>query len=267
MRAALAAPLLMRTRKPRGVPGQWKREFEDTFNGNVLNTNIWQPNWLLGDMTSTSNPVSSPGETAAYAPSQVVLSGGNCELRAIASVTTVGANNYANKSGLINTDSRFNFAPRIAVAVEARMFLPGAAAAPDNWPALWLDGQSWPDDGEIDIMEGLASGVQAHIHYGQDSTATYLSTNTVPPKQIYGGKWSTFCGVWWLGDRVDYYYDGVLIGSSAPRGTNYLQGLTSKKFLIINYATSGAAGNGGVEAVPRTCLIDRVSIFSMGGLT
>jgi beta-glucanase (GH16 family) len=34
------------------------------------------------------------------------------------------------------------------------------------WPSFWLQGTNWPDNGEVDIMEGqnLQSGNQVAIH-------------------------------------------------------------------------------------------------------
>ena len=51
--------------------------------------------------------------------------------------------------------------------IEARVWLPGVPGSPGevaNWPGVWADGQNWPEDGEIDIAEGIGGQVCAHLH-------------------------------------------------------------------------------------------------------
>ena len=51
--------------------------------------------------------------------------------------------------------------------IEARLWLPGVPGNPGdvaNWPGLWTDGKNWPEDGEIDIAEGIHGQVCAHFH-------------------------------------------------------------------------------------------------------
>jgi hypothetical protein len=66
--------------------------------------------------------------------------------------------------------------------IEARILFAGQGSTCDDWPAFWTDGQSWPQDGEIDIAEGLGT-LTSNYH----SNAGANNSNTI------AGNW---CGSW-----------------------------------------------------------------------
>ena len=39
--------------------------------------------------------------------------------------------------------------------LEAKVYLPADGSLIANWPGVWANGQTWPVDGEDDLMEGL----------------------------------------------------------------------------------------------------------------
>lgn len=238
---------------PIGIGGSWATVFEDDFSGSSLDLTKWSPNWLAGDNTSTTPPVNT-SESAAYVPAQVTVTGGNCVLSLIATPVTVGGKTYPYRSGMIQTDRKFNFAPNTVAFVEASINMTAASGhVLDNFPAFWVTGQpTWPANGEIDIVEGLSGLARSHFHYPGGHPGIS------PPSQIYSGS-HTYGVAWYLGDRLEFYYDGVSIGTITPRANGYLQAMTAPKFVIVNLATR--IGVGGAVVVPSQMLISYVRVW------
>jgi beta-glucanase (GH16 family) len=120
--------------------------------------------------------------------------------------------------------------------MEAKVYVPGADGVIANWPAVWADGQSWPQDGEDDIFEGLGGEACFHFHYGTSSDP-----------QAAGGcdaaltpGWHTFASDWQPGS-VTYYYDGQDVGSITTGITD------SPMYLIIDNTTSAQGLSGPTE--------------------
>ncbi|MFD1675628.1 glycoside hydrolase family 16 protein [Alicyclobacillus fodiniaquatilis] len=101
--------------------------------------------------------------------------------------------------------------------VEARIYLPGSGSQIANWPAFWTDGQSWPTDGEMDIMEGLSGSAAYHFHSDAGGPGANVPGN-------YTG-WHTFAADWEPGS-VTYYYDGRKVGQLSS-------GITSAPMYLI----------------------------------
>ena len=70
------------------------------------------------------------------------------------------------------------------------MWLPAVPGNPGevaNWPGVWPDGQHWPEDGEIDIAEGIGGQVCAHLHDAVDPRGYRARRrNRLPQREIYG---------------------------------------------------------------------------------
>ena len=97
--------------------------------------------------------------------------------------------------------------PGRPVYVEYKATLPTAGGQIANWPGLWLTGQSWPQTGEIDVMEGFGTS-QYHIEFGPSSHSVSNPGGvggTTPGTHTYGVLWST--------TGVVFVYDGVVVGS------------------------------------------------------
>jgi beta-glucanase (GH16 family) len=100
-----------------------------------------------------------------------------------------------------------------------------------NWPAFWmtsagLPGESWPADGEFDIMEGMSGEQCVHFHYGADNTQPGWCQGPMTG-------WHTFTGVWGPG-FIAVYIDGVLRAQWSS--TN----VTSKPMRILFDNTTGS---------------------------
>jgi len=236
---APAAAAAARNPKPVGVAGDWRLVFRDEFNGDRLNLSKWRPNWLAGSDRTISKPVNS-AEIAAYAPSQVSVANGKLRLRAERrTVTANDGRRYRYVSGLVESYHDYKFTHGYA---EARMYLPAnteralgaVGSCGPNWPAFWLNGESWPADGEIDVMECLSDDDAAwHYHWGSESNPQQVGgyPDAWDGAMPGGGGWHTF-GVNWQRDSLTFYYDGKRVG-------RHTTGVTSSPhYLILNLGIS-----------------------------
>lgn len=222
---------------PLGIPGSWRQVFADEFNDNTLDSTKWNPNWF-GCATCTTPPVNG-AESAAYAPSQVSESGGSLHLTAAQKSATVNGKTYQYTSGLVNTNGKAQFTYG---AFESRIYLPAAGPDVANWPAFWTDGQNWPTDGELDVMEGLSGQACYHFHSPSGGPGGCASGN-------YTG-WHTF-GAEWAPGSVKYYYDGVKVGEITS-------GITSSPmYVILNNAVYAS----GPTVTPADMQVDYVRVW------
>ena len=142
--------------------------FDEEFNGTSLDTSKWTPNWF-----GTVGPVNS-AEAAGYSSSHLSVGGGYL------SMTLTADPIYSPKLGktvpytgaLLTTQPSGQFKVTPPYRIEARMFLPASGGQVANWPAFWSNGNSWPTDGENDVMEGLGGDACWHYHSPPAAPAT-----------------------------------------------------------------------------------------------
>jgi beta-glucanase (GH16 family) len=240
------APRSSRSPVPTGVRGDWKLTFDDEFSGTSLDTAKWSTGWYGSGITP---PIDS-AEKDCYDPAQVSEGGGTIGLTLIRKSEDCGVSDQAYTTGVVTTRGKFNFTYGF---IEARVWLPAVPGNPSeaaNWPDVWADGQSWPEDGEIDIAEGLGGDVCAHFH-GPDNPIGVGAggpTQTGCPDGTYAGGWHVF-GADWEPGIVTYYYDGADIGSVTS-------GITSAPmFLILSYAS------GDPYQAPATMTVDYMRVW------
>ncbi len=202
------------------APGPWHLVFDDDFAGSSLDGSRWTPYWFSDG--SVSN------ETTMYA-ANVSVAGGLLRL-----ALTPGS------GALVSSNGKFQFSYGY---VEARIFLPAAAGRIANWPAFWTDGQSWPHDGEMDVMEGLGGAACWHFH-----------SDAGGPGGCAGGSftgWHTY-GADWQPGVVTYYYDGHEVGTITD-------GITAAPMYLIIENSGGSWG--GPALRPATMLVDYVRVW------
>lgn len=222
---------------PLGVPGKWALSWSDEFEGTVLDTSKWSANWL-GAPGAITPPVNS-SEFACYDPAQVSIVNGELHLTAIANPATVGGKTYPYRSGLIQSNGKFNQAYG---CFESRIWLPAGAGL---WPAFWTDGQHWPADGEIDVLEayGTDESCSFHYHYsggGPGGNATVVGSTT---------GWHTYAAHWQPG-LITWWYDGKQVWQ-------YSTGIVSvPHFIILNLGAQTAQA-----AVPAVMRCDYVRVW------
>ena len=117
------------------------------------------------------------------------------------------------------------------------------------WSALWVNGQSWPDDGEIDVLEsGLPSASAQKWHY-HDSTVGLAGGRAAVPGASTG--WHTYAALWEPG-RVKWYYDGNLVSTVAT-------GPIGSPHYVVMHTTDW--GRSSKPTAPGTTRIDYVRVW------
>lgn len=213
------------TPSPQGIPGTWTLNFDDEFSNTSLS-----PTWHNGWFNNTK-PVDGE-ESQRYSSGNVWVANGMLHL----ALGTYGS--------LVDTDptqgGKYTFTG--SAAMEARVYTPGSGSTIYNWPAWWTDGQSWPGNGEIDVMEGLDGQACYHVHTNAGGPGG--CTNLTAGWHTYGAKWDA------TAKTVAFYYDGKLVGSEP-----FVQG-NAPQYLILDN-TSKASG----KMVHQTMLVDYVRVW------
>ena len=225
---------------PVGIPGNWNLIFSDEFNGTSLDFSKWQPNWFGSTTTTITKPVNG-AEDACIDPATTVVSGGELVITPIANPYTLGGKTYQYRSGLISSNGKFSFTYG---TFEARMWLAGIGTI-DNWPAFWADGQNWPQDGEIDVMEGLGGKACYHFHYTGGGPGGCSNGK-------YDGAWHIFSADWEPGS-ITYYYDGTPVGKITTGVTS------SPLYLIVNLGLSVSVSSPVI--IPSSMKVDYVRVW------
>jgi beta-glucanase (GH16 family) len=192
------------TPSPIGIPGTWTLVLDSQFNGTSLNKSIWRPGWFG---SGTTDPVSRR-ELDCYSSNNVTLpADGTVHLTVTNTRSRCDGVTKPYTSALLSSNPRdgrasggFQF---VYGALEARVRIPASGTRVADWPSVWMDGQTWPADGEGDIVEGLTGQTCFNFHPTSRGSGGCTAA-------AYTG-WHTFAA-----DRepgsVTYYYDGVKVG-------------------------------------------------------
>jgi beta-glucanase (GH16 family) len=169
----------------------------------------------------------------------VSVTNGYLALSAIAKTEECGGITRSYASGIVTTNGTFNFTYGY---MEARIWLPGSASIAD-WPAFWADGQNWPTDGEIDVLEGLNGRACAHFHNPAGGPGTCV-------QGTFTGGWHAFAADWEPGS-LTFYYDGTKVWQDTS-------GITSAPmYLILDLALDGSPSN----VAPANMRVDYVRVW------
>jgi hypothetical protein len=235
-------------------PGSWTPKFDDEFSKDAaLNTASWTPGWfgtgitgpVNGTCLSSANVLLGAGTPNFFSTLGSTL---NLWLKPVAS--QCGKTRSPYTGALVSSNPRDGVSRHAGFSqtygyFEAQIYLP---PAPDgtvaNWPAWWMDGQVWPQDGEIDIVEGLGGKACFHFHF---------SRNNPPGGCVSGkaGKWHTF-GVDWEASSITWYYDGLQVGQVTSNVTS------SPMYLILNNCQGKY---GGTTVVPSDMQVSYVRVW------
>jgi Ricin-type beta-trefoil lectin domain/Glycosyl hydrolases family 16 len=235
---------------PVTIPGTWTSSLNDgpTYSNGAVADDV---SGLLGWDGATGG-LQSPhnsDEDDCYAPANVSLdpSGDFVDL----SLTEPATSDCVPPSGW---DAEPDYGAQVSSdnvftqeygAFEAEVYLPptpeGTIA---DWPAWWLTGTgSWPNTGEIDLVEGLSGTAEYHFHYG----ASAADKMAVGGTTSIGPGWHTF-GVDWQPARdtsfpeyvMTFYYDGKYAGMfDEPQASGEL---TAAPMMLV-FDISNTAGN------------------------
>jgi Glycosyl hydrolases family 16 len=228
--------------------GAYTTVFSDDFPGSSLNTSNWSTGWFGQGI---SGPING-AELAVYSNTHISVSGGYLNLlltntSSKSGYAYTGACVTSNPNGGAGVGFQFTYG-----SVEWRAYIPATASgtAAANWPALWMDGQSWPTDGEFDCVEALGGSVEWHI-------PTDGNPGGSGPAEPYTG-WHQF-GVKWVNNNVSFYYDAILVGGPITRTR------TSQPMYLIMNNTTGTNSQTYVPAAGVTFLVDWVYVWTPGG--
>ena len=156
--------------------------------------------------------------------------------------------------------------------IEARMKV---AAGDGTWPAFWmlgsdlLDGNPWPECGEIDIVEtrgvepSLVSAVLHGPGYGKGPGVGGSYQNPTPLSDAYH-----IYAIEWKKNKIDFYFNDRLISSETPASVKPGRWVFNQKFfLILNLAMGGEYGGSIDPAINQTQLfVDYIRYFSVDGV-
>lgn len=153
---------------------------------------------------------------------------------------------------------------------EARIMLPFGQGI---WPAFWLLGDdsggtvSWPQIGEIDIME--YRGQEPAVIHGSVHGPGYSAGNAVTDRyQLLNGRFDTEFHVFaieWGPDFIRYYVDDTLYNEITPEDVNGEWVFNDNTFYIILNVAVGGNFVGPPNAstpFPQTMLVDYVRVYT-----
>lgn len=185
------------TTAPPGAPGHWRKVFDDEFSGKSLNRSKWNTGWFGNGVTQAVNSA----EVACYDPANIRYSGKTARMMLTRHAETCGGKRQPVAGAQLNTMNKFEFTYGY---VEARVWIAGVRGKIVNWPGIWLNGHTWPNDGEIDLFEGDQGAAAYHLHWGSGAAAHQMGSRA---KGNFSAGYHTF-GVDWEPHSITFYYDG-----------------------------------------------------------
>lgn len=151
--------------------------------------------------------------------------------------------------------------------IEARIKLPWGKGL---WPAFWMvgansDSVSWPQCGEIDIMEYLGNSptsVFGSVHGPGYSGNLAISKNYSLNKDRFDTDFHIF-GIEWGKNYINYYVDNVLYNQITPEDVSGDWVFNEPFYIILNMAVGGnLPGSPNQDTVfPQEMLVDYVRIY------
>jgi len=232
----------------------WKLAWSDEFegpSGTAADSSKWAydtgPNWYNGELQAYT----SGATNASLDGSGNLVIEARKEAREGRQYTSARLKTEGKKTF---TRGRF----------EGRMKVPFGQGM---WPAFWmLGGNSWPDTGEIDIMENLGrepSIAHGTIHGpGYSGSAGPTALYTLPGGAKFSDDFHVFAIEWEL-DAIRWYVDGTLYSTKTPADIKGKTWVFDHGFFIILNLAVGGDWPGAPDATtvfPQKLLIDYVRV-------
>ncbi|HVV55509.1 MAG TPA: glycoside hydrolase family 16 protein, partial [Mucilaginibacter sp.] len=209
------------------------------FDGNAVDTSKWH--------FETGGGGWGNNEQEYYQASNATVSNGNLVITA--KKESVGGESYT--STRMTTQDRFS---QTYGRIEARIKLPIGQGI---WPAFWMLGTnintvSWPQCGEIDIMEHINTDSLIHgsLHWNGGNTSQQTAS-TPTGYHVYAVEWDT--------NQVRFYVDDNLYDTE---NITSVQAFHLPFFIILNVAVGGNwPGPVNNSVLPGSMYVDYVRVY------
>lgn len=231
----------------------------DEFSGTTLDLTKW--NYQIGDGCSEGICGWGNNELQSYQESNVIVSDGT--LKIVAKKQRIKGSQYT--SGRINSKAKGDFTYG---RFEASIKLPFGDGL---WPAFWMLSTNepyggWPQSGEIDIMEFVASDpskIFGTMHYG----------DLYPNNQFQGNDYTLHSGTFpeafhefaieWEPGEIRWFMDGVLYSTKKIEDVSPFNWPFDQDFyFLLNVAVGGNLGGAVNDAMlPATMEVDYVRVY------
>lgn len=249
----------------------WSEEFAD-HNGGVLPENIWS--FDIGD-GSSAGLVGWGNNELEYYTKEAVTIDENLIIKAQRLDEQTDLNCYYGPaqwtSGKIHTARKVGFTYG---HLEIRAKMPTGVG---TWPALWLlgdkllDGVTWPQCGEIDILENTGAHpfqIQGTIH-GDGYSGENGLTKIIQYSEPLADAFHTY-GISWNSESIEWFFDGISysrILKIDPRLEGKPWPFDQEFYLIINLAIGGwFAGTVDPNLQSAQLIVDSIKYFSENGV-
>ena len=239
---------------------QWELVWADEFDG-AEGASIDSNNWTYDIGQGVDGWGNQEFQTYTDRPENVYLDGqGNLVIQAI-------RENFAGasfSSGRIKTQGEFS---QTYGRFEARIITP---YGPGIWPAFWMLGSnidevSWPQCGEIDIME--LKGNQPNILYGSVHGPGYSAGNAITSSlslqnDRFDNDYHVFA-IEWGEDYIDFFMDDQWYQSLSPEDLTGEWVFNQDFFLLLNVAVGGTfVGFPTADTpFPQQMIVDYVRVY------
>lgn len=231
--------------------------FQDEFNTNGSpNSNFW--NFNIG--TGTNGWGNNELQYYTSRPENIQIVNGNLKITAKQELYMGSSYTSARIYSKGKIEQKYG-------RIEARIKLPLGKGI---WPAFWMLGAdsdivSWPQCGEIDIMEYLGNSptkVFGSVHGpgysgGQSISKTYTLTNSRFDTEFH------IFGIEWGENYINYYVDNVLYNQITPADVTGEWVFNKPFYLILNVAVGGnlPGSPNSQTSFPQSMLVDYVRIY------
>jgi beta-glucanase (GH16 family) len=243
----------------------WTLTWSDEFNradGSAPDSSKWSydlggDGWGNGEL-----------ETYTSRPQNVQIQGGNL-------VITAMQEDYVGSDGILRpyTSARIQTHGKFSQQYgrfEARIKLPAGRGV---WPAFWLLGDnidtvSWPDCGELDIMENIGNHpktVYSTVHGPKTDGSAYRIGDTYDSDRAFSDDFHVFA-MEWEPDDLRFYVDGNLYSelTRASLPSNDIWVFDHPFFIVLNVAVGGVWSGppDGSTVFPQSMLVDYVRVYT-----
>lgn len=233
--------------------------WSDEFSNSSLDLSKW--NYQLGDGCAESICGWGNNELQSYQEANVVVSNGT--LKIIAKKERIKGTQYT--SGRINSKNKGDFTYG---RFEASIKLPYGDGL---WPAFWMLSTNepygtWPQSGEIDIMESVASNpnkVFGTIHYGDPYPNNQFQGNEYILKDgNFPDAFHEFAIEWEPGE-IRWFVDGILYSKKRIEDVSpYNWPFNNDFHFLLNLAVGGNLGGPVNDAMlPASMEVDYVRVY------